>query len=120
MCRIKFFNCNITTDILSREPPISECFYAFNPGHSPGSGSVVVISHYVSVVSVQLFSSLFSHNQLDARSAVRLSFLTALFLSPPVMHTVLNIFHSDCAGKPLTPTSTGKIHARHPRSIHWF
>ena len=107
-----------TTDILSREPPFIKCFDPLFPEHSQDGGSAVVISHYVSVVSFQLFSSFFIHSQLDDLSAAVLSLPTAFFLFAPVMPNEPYIFHSDRAGKPLVPTSTGKSHVIQPHSLH--
>ncbi|KAH3890559.1 hypothetical protein DPMN_014644 [Dreissena polymorpha] len=60
------------------------------------------------MVGFQVLSSLFIHNQLHALSAAGLSLPTALFLSAPLMPKALNILHSDCAGNPLAPISTGR------------
>jgi len=70
-----------TTNFLSWYPQIDKCFGPLIPGHSPGGGPAVVVSHYELVVGFQLISSLFIHNQLDALSAVRLGVSTARFLS---------------------------------------
>jgi len=107
-----------TTNFFSWYPPINKCFGPLIPGHSPGGGPAVVVSHYELVVGFQLLSSLFIHNQLDALSAARLSVPTARFLSAPLIPKALNIFHSDCAGNPLAPISTGKSHTRHPFCLH--
>ncbi|KAI8479449.1 hypothetical protein Bbelb_428190 [Branchiostoma belcheri] len=47
-----------------------------------------------------------SSRQHDALSAASPILRTAAFLSLPVIPTADSIFHTDCAGKPLHPTST--------------
>ncbi|KAH3775038.1 hypothetical protein DPMN_176434 [Dreissena polymorpha] len=41
----------------------------------------------------------------------------ARFRTCPVTPSLLKVRHSDCAGKPLQPTSTGKHHAFQPFSV---
>ncbi|KAH3845099.1 hypothetical protein DPMN_087370 [Dreissena polymorpha] len=41
----------------------------------------------------------------------------ARFGTWPVTQCLLKVRHSDCAGKPLQPTSTGKHHAFQPFSV---
>ena len=84
--------------------------YPLSPGHSQGSGSVVLIRHYGPVVSDQLFSSRSIHSQLDAFSGACPSLPAALFLSPALIPSLPSILHNDWAGNPLHPISTGNNH----------
>ena len=116
--------CNIqpptakTADILSQEPPVVKCFDPLLLVHSRGGGSVVVISHYVSAVGFQPFSSLLSHSQLDPVSAAWQIDCTALFLSLPPIPSAPSNVHIDCAANPLAPTSTGNNQVLQPCVVH--
>ncbi|KAH3857219.1 hypothetical protein DPMN_099825 [Dreissena polymorpha] len=68
--------------------------------------------------SVKLFSSRIIHSQLDALSAACPSLPTALFLSPHLIPMLLSILHTDWAGNPLHPISTGNSQALLPRLLH--
>jgi len=105
--------CEIHHWLISWGLPLIECFYPLSPGHSHGSRSVVLIRHYGPVVSDQLFSSFFIYSQLDAFSAACLSFPTALLI--PNLPSVL---HTDWAGNPLHPISTGNSQVLQPRLLH--
>ena len=52
-------------------------------------------------------SGFFNHSQLDALSAACPSAFTAALRCLPTMPRELNVVHTDCAGKPRQPTSTG-------------
>ena len=80
--------------LISWALPLNACFYPLSPGHSQGSGSVVLVRLYGSVVSDQLFSSLFIHRQLDAFSAACPSLTTALLRVPALIPCLLSILHS--------------------------
>ncbi|KAH3725164.1 hypothetical protein DPMN_050999 [Dreissena polymorpha] len=63
------------------------------------------------------FSSLFRHSHKEADSVSRVPTDMTLFRTFPVTPSLLKVRHSDCAGKPLQPTSTGKHHAFQPSSV---
>ncbi|KAI2647598.1 Autophagy-related protein 20 [Labeo rohita] len=62
----------------------------------------------------QLNSSLLLHNQQEALSAASPILRTVIFLSLPITPMAVSILHTDWAGNPLQPTSTGKSHACQP------
>ncbi|KAH3830422.1 hypothetical protein DPMN_103666 [Dreissena polymorpha] len=53
-----------------------------------------------------------NQSQLDARSAALPRAWIVVFLTLPSAPSAPNIFHTDCDGNPLHPTSTGKIHVK--------
>ncbi|KAH3892725.1 hypothetical protein DPMN_016852 [Dreissena polymorpha] len=68
-----------------------------------------MISHYVLVDCLQLFSSRLSHSQLDVRSTAWLSLWIATSLSLPVVPTAVISLCTDWEQNPLTPTFTAKF-----------
>ena len=73
---------------------------------------------YIVRFAAQVVSPLLNQSQLDDSSAVRVSFFIAFCLSCPFTPRPLSIFHSDCAGNPLAPISTGKSQHFHPLALH--
>ena len=65
-----------------------------------------------------LRSFLLHHIHRDAFSACTPVSFMIFFLSLPVMPSIPRVLHTDCAGKPRHPTSTGKHHAFHPFAWH--
>ncbi|KAH3735172.1 hypothetical protein DPMN_041633 [Dreissena polymorpha] len=93
----------------------------FRPGdskptlpHLPGLGGQSLVDSPVSPIH---FSSLFRHSHKEADSVSRATTDMARFWTCPVTPSLLKVRHSDCAGKPLQPTSTGKHHAFQPSSV---
>lgn len=82
------------------------------------AGPTVMASHCPSSPGPQLASSLLFQSQQDALSAASPNLRTAVFLSFPAIPRAVSVFHTDCAGKPLHPTSTGNSQACHPLSLH--
>ena len=79
-------------------------------GGGGGSRVTVVINYWASGVGFQLLLLLFNQIQQDDLCAAWPSFLTALLLCIPVTPSAENSRHTDCAGNPLQPISTGKFH----------
>lgn len=75
-------------------------------------------SHCPSSPGPRLTSSLLFQSQQDALSTACPNLRTAVFLSLPATHRAVSVFHTDRAGKPLHPPSTGNSPACHPLSLH--
>ena len=73
--------------------------------------------YYPSLDSFQFSWSLFNHSQLDVLSTACPSAFTAALRCLPTMPRELNVVHTECAGKPRQPTSTGNSQVCHPRSL---
>lgn len=77
-------------------------------------------SHYPSSPGFQLNSSHLLQSQQEALSAASPNLQAAIFLIFPAIPRAVNIVHTDCAGKPLQPTSTGNSQVCHPLSLHYW
>ncbi|KAH3699914.1 hypothetical protein DPMN_074876 [Dreissena polymorpha] len=75
-------------------------------------------NHYLVYDGCQFGSLRLNQSQLDARSAALPRAWIVVFLTLPSAPSAPNIFHTDCDGNPLHPTSTGKIHVFQPLSLH--
>ncbi|KAH3772970.1 hypothetical protein DPMN_174318 [Dreissena polymorpha] len=82
--------------------PHQQVFLSFNPRTLSGQRMCSAGQNTTGQwFSVQLFSFLIIHSQLDALSAACPSLPTALFLSPLLIPRLLSILHTDWAGNPL-------------------
>ncbi|KAH3726749.1 hypothetical protein DPMN_052618 [Dreissena polymorpha] len=107
-----------STNIISMDAAVKECFGPLSHKHSSGSGPTMVINHCVSVdASSSSISSRLSHSQLDALLAAWLSLWIAPLLSLPVAPSAVITLHTDWEQKPLAPTSTGNSKVRQPRCL---
>lgn len=66
----------------------------------------------------QLKSSHLFQSQQKALSAASPNLRAAVFRSLPAIARAVSILHTDCAGKPLQPTSTGNSQVCPPLSLH--
>ena len=66
---------------------------------------------------VQPMSSLLCQSQHEAFSAASPNLCTAFLLFWPLSPILVSRFHTDCAGKPRQPTSTGKSQVCQPFSL---
>lgn len=85
-------------------------FSHLNLEHTLDDRVPVVIKYWLSFEASKLLQS-----QLKPFSTSLLRALTELFRSSPLMS--IAAFHTDCAGKPLHPTYTRKIHELYPFSF---
>ena len=80
-------------------------------------GQVVVISYHSVYVGFHVCSLRLSQSQLDALSAALARAFTEDLRVFPLIPIAPIIFHTDCDGNPVHPTSTGKIHVFQPLSL---
>ena len=106
-----------STNIISMEPAVIECFGPLIHEHSHSGWAHSGDQSLCVGWCFQLFSSRLSHNQLDARSAAWPSFWISTRFSLPVVHTAVISRHMDCEQNLLTPTPTGNSQVRHPRCL---